>query len=175
MSLNLEAKKAIVKEIAEIAGNSPSAVAAEYTGLTVSDMTELRQSARDAGVYLRVVRNTLARRALEDTNLVCMREGLVGQLVLAFSKDEPGAAAKVVRDFVKKNDKLVVKLVALEGKLLQPSDIDALASLPSKEQAISMLMGMMTAPVAMLVRTLTEPHTKLVRTVKAVADQKQAA
>jgi large subunit ribosomal protein L10 len=175
VSLNLEAKKAIVKEIAEIAGNSPSAVAAEYTGLTVSDMTELRQSARDAGVYLRVVRNTLARRALEDTNLVCMREGLVGQLVLAFSKDEPGAAAKVVRDFVKKNDKLVVKLVALEGKLLQPSDIDALASLPSKEQAISMLMGMMTAPVAMLVRTLTEPHTKLVRTVKAVADQKQAA
>lgn len=175
MSLNLEAKKAIVKEIAEIAGNSPSAVAAEYTGLTVSDMTELRQSARDAGVYLRVVRNTLARRALEDTNLVCMREGLVGQLILAFSKDEPGAAAKVVRDFVKKNDKLVVKLVALEGKLLQPSDIDALASLPSKEQAISMLMGMMTAPVAMLVRTLTEPHTKLVRTVKAVADQKQAA
>ena len=175
MSLNLEAKKAIVKEIAEIAGNSPSAVAAEYTGLTVSDMTELRQSARDAGVYLRVVRNTLARRALEDTNLVCMREGLVGQLVLAFSKDEPGAAAKVVRDFVKKNDKLVVKLVALEGKLLQPSDIDALASLPSKEQAISMLMGMMTAPVVMLVRTLTESHTKLVRTVKAVADQKQAA
>ena len=175
MSLNLEAKKAIVKEIAEIAGNSPSAVAAEYSGLTVSDMTELRQSARDAGVYLRVVRNTLARRALEDTNLVCMREGLVGQLILAFSKDEPGAAAKVVRDFVKKNDKLVVKLVALEGKLLQPSDIDALASLPSKEQAISMLMGMMTAPVVMLVRTLTEPHTKLVRTVKAVADQKQAA
>ena len=175
MSLNLEAKKAIVEEVAEVAGNSPSAVAAEYSGLTVSDMTELRQSARDAGVYLRVVRNTLARRALEDTNLVCMREGLVGQLVLAFSKDEPGAAAKVVRDFVKKNDKLVVKLVALEGKLLQPSDIDALASLPSKEQAISMLMGMMTAPVVMLVRTLTEPHTKLVRTVKAVADQKQAA
>ncbi len=175
MSLNLEAKKAIVKEVAEIASNSPSAVAAEYRGLTVSDMTELRQSARDAGIYLRVVRNTLARRALEDTNFDCMRESLVGQLILAFSKDEPGAAAKVIRDFAKKNDKLVVKLVALEGKLLQPSDIDALANLPSKEQAISMLMSMMTAPVAILVRTLAEPHAKLVRTVKAVADQKQAA
>ncbi len=175
MSLNLEAKKAIVEEIAEIAGNSPSAVAAEYSGLTVGDMTELRQSARDADIYLRVVRNTLARRALEDTNFDCMREGLVGQLILAFSKDEPGAAAKVVRDFSMKNDKLVVKLVALEGKLLQPSDIDALASLPSKEQAISMLMGMMIAPVATLVRTLAEPHAKLVRAVKAVADQKQAA
>ncbi len=175
MSLNLEAKKAIVKEVAEIASNSPSAVAAEYSGLTVSDITELRQSARDAGIYLRVVRNTLARRALEDTNFYCMREGLVGQLILAFSKDEPGAAAKVVRDFVKKNDKLVVKLVALEGKLLQPSDIDALASLPNKEQAISMLMGMMIAPISALARTLVEPHAKLVRTVKAVADQKQAA
>ncbi len=175
MSLNLEAKKAIVEEVAEIAGNSPSAVAAEYSGLAVSDMTELRQSARDAGIYLRVVRNTLARRALEDTNFDCMREGLIGQLILAFSKDEPGAAAKVIRDFAKKNDKLVVKLVALEGKLLQPSDIDTLANLPSKEQAISMLMSMMTAPVATLVRTLAEPHAKLVRTVKAVADQKQAA
>jgi len=145
------------------------------SGLTVSDMTELRQSARDAGIYLRVVRNTLARRALEDTNFDCMREGLVGQLILAFSKDEPGTAAKVIRDFAKKNDKLVVKLVALEGKLLQPSDIEALANLPSKEQAISMLMSMMTAPVAALIRTLAEPHAKLVRTVKAVADQKQAA
>jgi len=175
VSLNLEAKKAIVEEVAEIAGNSPSAVAAEYSGLSVSDMTELRQSARDAGIYLRVVRNSLARRALEDTNFDCMREGLVGQLILAFSKDEPGAAAKVIRDFAKKNDKLVVKLVALEGKLLQPSDIDTLANLPSKDQAIGMLMGMMIAPVATLVRTLAEPHAKLVRTVKAVADQKQAA
>ncbi len=175
MSLNLEAKKAIVEEVAEVAGNSPSAVAAEYSGLSVSDMTELRQSARDAGIYLRVVRNTLARRALEDTSFDCMREGLTGQLILAFSKDEPGAAAKVVRDFAKKNDKLVVKLVVLGGKLLQPSDIDALANLPSKEQAISILMGMMMAPVASLARTLAEPHAKFVRTVKAVADQKQAA
>ena len=169
MSLNLEAKKAIVEEVAEVAGNSPSAVAAEYSGLSVSDMTDLRQSARDAG------RNTLARRALEDTSFDCMREGLTGPLILAFSKDEPGAAAKVVRDFAKKNDKLVVKLVVLGGKLLQPSDIDALANLPSKEQAISMLMGMMIAPVASLARTLAEPHAKFVRTVKAVADQKQAA
>ncbi len=175
MSLDLEAKKAIVEEVTEVAGSSPSAVAAEYSGLTVSDMTELRQIARDAGIYLRVVRNTLARRALEDTNFDCMREGLTGQLILAFSKDELGAAAKVVRDFTKKNDKLVVKLVALEGELLQPSDIDALASLPSKGQSISMLMRMMMAPVTTLARTLAEPHAKFVRTVKAVADQKQPA
>ena len=175
MSLNFEAKKAIVKEVAEVAGNSSSAVAAEYSGLGVGDMTELRQSARDAGIYLRVVRNTLARLALEDTSFDCMREGLTGPLILAFSKDEPGAAAKVIRDFAKINDKLVVKLVALEGKLLQASDIDVLANLPSKEQAIGMLMGMLTAPVAGLLRTIAEPHAKLVRTVKAVADHKQAA
>ncbi len=165
----------ISKEVAEVANNSLSAVAAEYSGLSVSDMTELRRSARDSGIYLRVVRNTLARRALEGTSFDCMREGLVGQLILAFSKDELGAAAKVVRDFAKKNDKLVVKLVVLEGKLLQPSNIDALADLPSKEQAIGMLMGILIAPVTSLARTLVEPHTKFVRTVKAVADEKQAA
>lgn len=174
MSLNFEAKKAIVKEIAEVAGNSPSAVAAEYSGLTVSDMTALRQNARDAGIYLRVVRNTLARRALENTSFDCMREGLTGQLILAFSNDELGAAAKVVRDFAKKNNNLVAKLVVLEGKLLPPSDIDVLADLPSKEQAIGMLMGIIMVPVAGLARTLVEPYAKLVRTVQAVAVQKQA-
>ncbi len=174
MGLNLEAKKAIVEEVAEVADNSLFAVAAEYRGLSVHDMTELRRSARDAGIYLRVVRNTLARRAFQGTSFDCMREGLVGQLILAFSRDEPGAAAKVVCDFAKKNDKLVVKLVVLEGKLLQPSDINMLASLPSKDQAISMLIGIMMAPVTTLARTLTEPHARLVLTVKALAEQKQA-
>lgn len=175
MSLTLEAKKAIVSEVAEIAANAPSAIAAEYIGLTVAELTYLRHMARKAGVYLRVVRNTLARRALENTKFDCMREWLVGPLLLAFSKEEPGAVAKVIRNFAKSNNKLVVKLVALDGKLLKPSDLEALANLPSYDQAISMLMSVMIAPIAALARTLAAPHVKLVRTIAAVRDQKQAA
>ena len=175
MRLTLEAKKAIVSEVAAVAANAPSAIAAEYAGISVQDMTKLRQSARAAGVYLRVVRNTLARKALENTKFECMRDGLTGPLVLAFSRGEPGAVAKVIRDFAKANEKLVVKLVALDGKLLQPSDIEALASLPSRDGAISMLMAVMKAPISKFVRTFAEPHAKLVRTIAAVRDQKQAA
>jgi len=175
LRLTLEAKKAIVNEVAEVAANAPSAIAAEYAGITVEQMTQLRQSARASGVYLRVVRNTLARRALENTKFECMRDGLVGPLLLAFSSNEPGAAAKIIRDFAKANVKLVVKLVALDGKLLQPSDIEVLASMPGREQAISMLMGVMIAPISKFVRTLAEPHAKLVRTIAAVRDKKQAA
>ncbi|OGT64235.1 MAG: 50S ribosomal protein L10 [Gammaproteobacteria bacterium RIFCSPLOWO2_02_FULL_47_50] len=175
MRLTLEAKKAIVNEVAEVAANAPSAIAAEYAGITVEQMTQLRQSARASGVYLRVVRNTLARRALENTKFECMRDGLVGPLLLAFSSNEPGAAAKIIRDFAKANVKLVVKLVALDGKLLQPSDIEVLANMPGREQAISMLMGVMIAPISKFVRTLAEPHAKLVRTIAAVRDKKQAA
>ncbi len=175
MRLTLEAKKAIVNEVAEIAMSAPSAIAAEYAGISVAEMTNLRKAARKAGVYLRVVRNTLARRALENTKFDCMREGLIGPLLLAFSKEEPGAAAKVIRNFAKENDKLVVKLVALDGQLLKPSDLDALANLPSYDQAISMLMGVIIAPIATLARTLAAPHAKLVRTIAAVRDQKQAA
>lgn len=175
MRLTLEAKKAIVNEVAEVAANAPSAIAAEYAGITVEQMTQLRQSARASGVYLRVVRNTLARRALENTKFECMRDGLTGPLLLAFSGNEPGTAARIIRDFAKANDKLVVKLVALDGKLLQPSDIEALASMPSRDQAISMLMAVMKAPISKLARTLAEPHGKLVRTIAAVRDQKQAA
>jgi large subunit ribosomal protein L10 len=175
LRLTLEAKKAIVNEVAEVAANAPSAIAAEYAGITVEQMTQLRQSARASGVYLRVVRNTLARRALENTKFECMRDGLVGPLLLAFSSNEPGAAAKIIRDFAKANVKLVVKLVALDGKLLQPSDIEVLANMPGREQAISMLMGVMIAPISKFVRTLAEPHAKLVRTIAAVRDKKQAA
>ena len=175
MKLTLEAKKAIVSEVADVAANAPSAIAAEYSGITVADMTKLRQSARTAGVYLRVIRNTLARRALENTKFECMRDCLTGPLLLAFSHDEPGSVARVIRDFAKGNEKLVVKVISLDGKLLQPTAIGELASLPTKEQAISMLMGIILAPVTMLVRTLAEPHAKLVRTIAAVRDQKQAA
>ena len=175
MRLTLEAKKEIVSEVAAVAANAPSAIAVEYAGISVTEMTKLRKTARDAGVYLRVVRNTLARKALENTKFECMRDGLVGPLLLAFSSNEPGAAAKIIRDFAKANVKLVVKLVALDGKLLQPSDIEVLASMPGREQAISMLMGVMIAPISKFVRTLAEPHAKLVRTIAAVRDKKQAA
>jgi large subunit ribosomal protein L10 len=175
MSLSLDGKKNIVKEVAEVASRSNAAIAAEYRGLSVADMTRLRRSARDANVVLRVVRNTLARRALEGTEFACMRDGLIGPLLLAFSPDEPGAAAKLVRDFAKENDKLVVKLVAMGGSLLETSAIESLANLPSREQAIGLLMGVMKAPIEKLVRTLAAPYSVLVRTVAAVRDQKQAA
>ena len=175
MRLTLEAKKKIVSEVVAVAANAPSAIAVEYAGISVTEMTKLRRAARDAGVYVRVVRNTLARRALENTKFECMRDKLSGPLLLAFSQNEPGAVAKVIREFAKGHEKLVVKVIALDGKLLQPSDIEALASLPTKQQAISMLMGLILAPITMLARTLAEPHAKLVRTIAAVRDQKQAA
>ncbi len=175
MSLNLDAKKAIVEEVAEVAAEAPSAIAAEYIGLTVAEMTELRSEARKAGVYLKVVRNTLARRALENSGFECMRDGLVGPLVLAFSSDEPGSAARVVRDFAKSNDKLVVKLVALNGQLLEPSDISRLASMPSQDEARAMLLGLLSAPMGKFVRTVAEPPAKFARVIAAQRDKQQVA
>jgi len=173
--LTLEQKKVIVSEVAEVANQAPAAIAAEYIGLTVADMTRLRQEARNAGVYMRVVRNTLAKRALADTKYACMQDGLVGPLLLAFSKEDPAAAARVIRDFSKKNDKLKTRLVALDGKLLDASAVESLANLPTKEEAISKLMAVMTTPVTQLARTLAAPHTKLVRTIAAIKEQKEAA
>ncbi len=175
MALNREQKEAIVAEVADVAGSAFSAIAAEYRGLTVTEMTNLRRQAREGGVYLRVVKNTLARIAMEGTEFECMKAEMTGPLVLAFSQEDPGAAARVIKDFAKEHDKLVVRLVAIGGKLLEPSDIDALAKLPTYDQAISMLMGTMLAPVQKLVTTLNEVPSKLVRTVAAVRDAKQAA
>ncbi len=175
MSLSLEAKKAIVSEIAIVAAEAPSAIAAEYIGLTVAEMTELRKTAREAGIYLKVVRNTLAQRAFENTNFECMRDGLVGPLLLAFSNEEPGSAARVIRNFAKENEKLVVKLVALDGKLLEASELERLANLPSLEQARGILLGVLQAPLAKFVRVLAEPEAKLVRLIAARRDQQQAA
>ncbi|HEV2614184.1 MAG TPA: 50S ribosomal protein L10 [Gammaproteobacteria bacterium] len=175
MVLRIEDKKAIVAEVAEVAGRSLSAVAAEYRGLTVSELTELRSNARKIGVYMRVVRNTLARRALQDTPFSCMQDILVGPLLLAFSQEDPGAAARLIRDFAKDHDKLVVKALSVGGKLLAPKDLNALANLPTREQALATLMSVMLAPITQFVRTLAEPHAKLARTVAAVRDQKQAA
>ena len=173
MTLRLEDKKAIVAEVAKVANEATSVVAAEYCGLTVAQLTNLRQSARDAGVYMRVVRNTLARRAFEGTDFACMQPALVGPLVLAFSKEEPSAAARLIRDFAKTCEKLKVTALSIEGKLLPASDLAALASLPTRDEAISQLMSVMLAPITKLVRTLSEPHAKLVRTVAAIKDSKQ--
>jgi large subunit ribosomal protein L10 len=175
MALNLNDKKAIVAEVAEVAAVAHSAIAAEYIGLTVGQMTELRAKARESGVYLRVVKNTLARRALSGTSFECMNEALAGPLVLAFSQEDPGAAARVIKDFAKENEKLEVKLVSIGGKLLGAGDIERLASMPTKEQAISLMMALMKAPVEKLARTLNEVPTKVTRAVAAVRDQKQAA
>ena len=174
MPLKLEDKKSIVAEVSAVAADAHSAIAAEYRGLTVEEMTELRSKARNSGVYLRVVKNTLARRALEGTDFECMSEGLVGPLVIAFSQEDPGSAARLIKDFAKEHDKLVTKLVSVGGELLAANDIDRLASMPTRDQAISMLMAVMKAPVEKLARTLNEVPGKLVRTMAAVRDQKQA-
>ena len=173
--LTKEQKEAIVAEVAIIARNAQSAIAAEYRGLTVEQMTKLRHEARNAGVYLKVVKNTLARRALTDTGYACMSDSLKGPLVLAFSKEEPAAAARIVRDFAKDNEKLVVKALALNGKLLSPGDLLALATMPTRDEALSRLLAVMKAPVEKLARTIKAPADKLVRTMAALRDQKQAA
>lgn len=175
MAIKLDDKRAIVAEVAEVASNAFSAVIAEYRGMTVGDMTELRVKAREGGVYLRVVRNTLARRAVEGTDFECMQEALMGPTVLAFSKDEPGAAGRVLKEFAKENEKLVIKAVSLGGQLLPAEDIEKLAKMPTYEQSLSMLMSVMQAPISKFVRTLNEPHTKFVRTLAAVREQKEAA
>src|SRR5579864_3981318 len=175
MALNLEDKKALVAEVAAVAATAQSVVAAEYRGLTVGQMTELRAKARRQGVYMRVVKNTLARKALAGTAFETVGPKLKGPLVLAFSKDDPGAAARVVKDFAKGHEKLVATLVSLGGQVLPGGDIEKVASLPTREQALAMLLGVLKAPVTKLVGTLAAPASKLARTVAAVRDQKQAA
>ena len=168
MALSLAQKKAVVEEVAEVARSAHSAVAAEYRGLTVTEMTALRESAKRSGVYLRVVRNTLARRAVEGTDFECIRDRLAGPLVLAFSRDEPGAAARVVRDYAKGNGKLVVSFVAFDGKAMDPPAIEELASLPTREEALARFMSVLLAPATKLARTIAEPHVGLVRIVDAM-------
>ena len=175
MALNFEQKQAIVAEVAEVASTAFSAVAAEYRGITVEDMTALRVQARNSGVYLRVVKNTLARRAIQDTEFECMQDGLTGPLVLAFSQEDPGAAARVIKDFAKGHDKLKVTLVSIGGQMLAPTELETLAKMPTYDQAISMLMSVMQAPIQKLAQTLNEVPGKLVRTVAAIRDAKEAA
>src|ERR1700733_5693946 len=175
MALNLEDKKALVAEVAEVAAKASSVVAAEYRGLSVGQMTELRPKGRKAGVYVRVVKYTMARRASSVTSFEAVVPKLKGPLVLAFSKDDPGAAARVVKDFAKANEKLVATLVSLGGQVLPAKDLETVASLPTREQALSILLGTLKAPVQKFVSTLAAAPSKLVRTVAAVRDQKQGA
>lgn len=175
MTLSLEEKQAIVAEVAEVAAKAHSAVCAEYAGLTSNQMNSLRKAARKGGVYLRVVKNTLARLAVKGTEYEGMAQAIKGPMILAFSQEDPGAAARVFKAFVKDHEKLVVKALGIGGQVLGPGDLERLASLPTKEQAISMLMSCMQAPVAKLARTLNEIPGKMVRTVAAIGDQKKAA
>jgi len=175
MPLKLEDKQALVAEVGAVAAKAQSVVAAEYRGLTVSQMTELRSKARSQGVYMRVVKNTLARKAISGTAFESIGPKLKGPLVLAFSRNDPGAAARVVKDFAKGNEKLIATLISLGGPVLSGKDLDKVASLPTREQALSQLLGVMKAPIEKLVRMLAAPHTKLVRTIDAVRAQKAAA
>jgi large subunit ribosomal protein L10 len=171
MALNLEAKKALVAEVNSVAQTALSVVAAEYRGLTVAQMTELRVAARNAGVYLRVVRNTLARRAVAGTDFECMTDRLVGPLVLAFSREDPGAAARVVKAFAKENDKLVTVALSIGGEVYEARELERLASLPTLDEARAMLLGTLMAPMSQLVRTLAEPGAMVARTLQARSEQ----
>lgn len=175
MALNLEEKKQIVSEVAAVAAAAHSVVAAEYRGLSVEALTQLRTRARAEGVHLRVVKNTLTYRAVEGTAFECIRPGLTGPLLLAFSREEPGAAARLLQEFAKQHEQLKTQLVAVGGQLMDAAALDRLASLPTREQALSQMLSVMQAPIAKFVRILSAPYTKLARTLVALRDQKQAS
>ena len=177
MGLNLTSKRTVVAEISGIANKAHALVATEYHGLTVEHMTQLHARARAMAVYLRVVKNTLARRALAETDFACAQEHLVGPLVLAFSMEEPGAAARLWRDFFKENDKFdkkMVKFVSVSNELLPGSELERLAKLPTKEEALALLMACMRAPLDKFARTLKEVPGKLVRVIEAIRQSKAA-
>lgn len=172
MTLTLSAKKVVVEEVAAAASNAISAVLADYRGIPVNEMTELRKKARAEGVYLRVVPNTLTRRAFDETPFACLSDALVGPLFIALSMESPGDAARLLKDFSKSCDKLKVRALALDGKAYPAEHLDVIASLPTRDEALATLMAVMKAPIEKFVRTLAAPHGKLVRTVAAIKDQK---
>ena len=175
MALRLEDKQALVAEVNEVAANALSAIAAEYRGMTVAQMTELRSKARSEGVYVRVVKNTLAKRAIDGTEFECLADSLAGPIILAFSQEDPGAAARVVKEFAKDCEELITKAVAIGGDVYPASDLDRLAKLPTLDQARAQLLGLLQAPAGKFVRTIAEPQAKFVRLLAAYRDQQQAA
>lgn len=171
MALNTEAKAQVVAEVNSVAASAQSAIAAEYRGLTVAEMTELRSAARQSGVYVKVVKNTLAKRAVEGTSFECMRESFRGPLVLAFSREDPGAAARVFKAFVKEHEKLVPVALSIGGQLYGPSELDRVAALPTLDDARAQLLRVLMAPATQLVRTFAEPAAMLARVLKARTEQ----
>ena len=173
MALNLEAKKVIVKQVNSLASDAVSVGVAEYRGLTVEQMTNLRAAAIQANVSLRVVKNTLAKRALTETTCECVMPVLSGPVILGFSQEDPGAVARVFKDFAKENEDLIVRGLGVSGEFVDADQIKRIADLPTKDQAISLMMALMLAPIEKLARTLNEVPTKVTRVVAAVRDQKQ--
>lgn len=174
MALNLTQKQEVVAELANVASSAHSLVAAEYAGLTVSQLTDLRKKARDTGVFVKVAKNSLVTRAVEGTEYQCVADALVGPLLYAFSVEDPGAAGRLIKDFAKGNEKLVPKLVSIGGQMYPGTHVDVLASLPTRDQALSMLLSVMVQPATMLVRVLAEPATQVTRVIQQ-AGEKQAA
>ena len=174
MALKLEQKQQIVAEVNEAAASALSAVVADYRGLTVAEMTEMRVKARESGVYMRVVRNTLARRAVEGTDYECLDGTFVGPTLVAFSQEDPGSAARLIKDYAKEYDALEVKALSIGGELIAADQIDRVATLPTLDEARAMLLSVMLAPVTKLARTMNEVPAKVTRVVAAVKDQKQA-
>ncbi|MGM0449356.1 MAG: 50S ribosomal protein L10 [Pseudomonadota bacterium] len=175
MAIQLEGKKAIVAEVNEAASGALSVVLADYRGVDSGDMTALRAKAREQNVYLRVVRNTLAKRAVQGTEFECVSEVLVGPTLFAFSMEDPGAAARLLKDFSKENDNFEIKALAVGGELLGGEQIDRLAKLPTRDEALSQLAGTIQAPITKLARTFNEVPSKVTRAVAAVRDQKKEA
>ena len=173
MPIGLKEKQAIIAEVNETAGQALSAVMADYRGVSVAGMTELRKTAREAGVQVRVIRNTLAKRAFEGTEFECMSEAMLGPNILAFSLNDPGAGAKIFQKFAKENEDFEIKALSIGGKLLPADQIDAMAKLPTRDEALAMLMAVMQAPITKLARTLNDVPAKVTRVVAAVRDQKQ--
>jgi large subunit ribosomal protein L10 len=174
VSLNRQEKAVVIEEVSAEVAKAQSIVIAEYRGLDVASVTVLRKTARESGVYLRVLKNSLARRAVAGTAFEPLAEQLTGPLIYGISTD-PVAAAKVIAGFAKSNDKLVIKAGALPNNLLNQEGVKALATMPSREELLSKLLGTMQAPIAQFVRTLNEVLTKFARGLAAVRDQKAAA
>lgn len=175
MALGLEEKKAIVAEVNETAKNALSLVIADARGVNVADITALRKLARDNNVQLRVVKNTLAKRAFAETEYECVAEVLAGPSLFGFSMEDPGACARLFKDFAKENERFEIKALAVGGQMMGAEKIDVLAKLPTREQALGMLAGTLIAPVTKLVRTLNEVPSQVTRVVNAVAEQKKEA
>ena len=175
MAIGLEEKKAIVAEVNETAASALSLVIADARGVASNDMTALRASARENQITLRVVRNTLAKRALEGTEYECVTDTLTGPSLFGFSMEDPGAAARLFKDFASDNSDFEVKALSVSGQLLGADQIDMLAKLPTRDQALASLMSVMQAPIVKLARTTNEVPGKLVRVMAAVRDQKQEA